>query len=260
MTTLDVTLVADDEFPEAASPFVTVLVDGTAVAALLDTGAATSAVVERPGLRTRVVDASGTGVFGIRRPEERRADVHMALGGIDVGMVDVQVVPPDHAGHGNLVGQDVLGRWCCEYRLAEGRVELDLPPLRTGFPLMVGARGHVTCEMEWPGGVRARGLIDTGASLSVVDLAFATAHPQLFRPGAPIGGVDADGNAADTTTLTMAGPSLLGSAFPESVAVGLDLAPIQKPDAPFELIVGWPLLRHGAFTVDPTRRLARHRR
>lgn len=235
-----------------------VMIDGTPTLALVDTGAATSSVLDRPGLLTRTVAARGTGAFGAPKSEERSADVRMTLGDLDLGVLDVEVVPPEQPGARALIGQDVLGRWCCEFRLGQRRLTIDCPSLATGTPIVVGRRGHVTLDVEWPDGTRARGLFDTGASLSVVDSGFLEAHSQIFELGEMTGGIDADGSTAETPTIRMQGPTILDDRFPPSLAVTFDLGPIQTPDVRFDMILGWPVLQHGAFTIDPGHGLARH--
>ncbi len=184
--------------------------------------------------------------------------MNLSLGGMGLGLFDVQVVPADHPGPGSLLGQDVLARWCCEFRLGTGDLLVDMPMLESGTTIVVGDRGHIVLDVEWPDGTQARGLFDTGASLTVVDSTFAAAHPDLFAPGETVGGVDADGNTGETPLLHMAGLRLLGSAFPQSLAAAVDLQAIQRPDTAFDLILGWPVLHQGIFTIDPNRCLARH--
>lgn len=81
MQLLPLTLHEDPDIPEAVSPFVKVCIDGAPGLALLDTGAATSSVRDRPGLLTRSVMPRGTGLFGLQRDREFRADVNLSLAG-----------------------------------------------------------------------------------------------------------------------------------------------------------------------------------
>ncbi len=64
MQLLPLTLHEDPDIPEAVSPFVKVCIDGAPGLALLDTGAPTSSVRDRPGLLTRSVMPRGLGSSG----------------------------------------------------------------------------------------------------------------------------------------------------------------------------------------------------
>lgn len=106
-----------------AAAFVELQVDGHPVEALLDSGAARSAIVERPGLTRSVVGDPSVGVFGVHS-DQQRALAAVRFAGQDLGSLEVEVVPADQATR-PLVGQDVLSRFRCEYRLADGVLILD---------------------------------------------------------------------------------------------------------------------------------------
>lgn len=264
MTLIPLALVPNPDDPELASCFAPLLVDGIEVRALLDSGAARSAVVARPGMTTRTSQSEetprSTGALGNGGAgQDLRTQVVLAFGGHELGPMTVDVVAPDHPGHGDLIGQDILARWCCRYRLGIGELEIDVPSVTDGTPIRVGRRGHVMVEPGWPDGTSATAIFDTGASITVVNQAFASAHGQLFEQVGSTQGTDADGTTLETPLLTMAGPNLLGTAFPSSAAVSVDLsAAIASADLPFDMILGWPILRQGSFTIDHANQLAHY--
>lgn len=92
MTVAALEIVPDDDDPRLALPFVEMRIDGRPVRALLDSGAARSAVVEWPGLGTVEARTDGTGVFGLATGE-RRAQVTASIGGLELGTAEVSVVP-----------------------------------------------------------------------------------------------------------------------------------------------------------------------
>lgn len=244
-------LVPDPDNAQLMSCFVDVVVNGQPGRALLDSGSSRSAVVERPGIHGEAVQQEGGGVFGGESASERRARVDLAVAGREFGPLEVSLVPPDHPGYGDLIGQDVLGRGCCHYRLADGEVTFDAAPPSGGHPVWIGRRGHVMMEVTWPDRSTAQAVFDTGAAVTVVDQGFAKSHPQLFAPDGESQGKDADGNIVDTPMVQIAPLSLLGSHFDQSSGALVDLTAARtSAERPMDMILGWPLLSQGGFTID----------
>jgi predicted aspartyl protease len=248
----------DDE--SLKSCFIDVLVDGHPARALLDSGAARSAVTQRPGMVPRVVDRSNGGVFGRGSADEARARIRLEFAGICLDGMDVVVTQAGSPGHGDLIGQDVLGRWCCEYRLGEAELLVDTTGSVDGVPVQIGKRGHVTFGVTWRDGTTARGVFDTGAAITVVNQDFVTRHPNLFSPRGVGHGTDADGTTVATPLVEIAPLSMLHSDFGASAGAVVDLAEVaSRADPPFDLILGWPLLHQGRFVVDHRRATASHK-
>lgn len=106
MTDLALAIRPDDDDPRMCLPFVTVQVNGVDVEALVDSGAARSQLVEQVAVNaTRSSLSSSAGAFGTPTSPKGRAEVSCRLGKRDVGIVDVDVVPDNLPGHGNLIGQ-----------------------------------------------------------------------------------------------------------------------------------------------------------
>lgn len=253
-------LVADADDASLASCFVEVVVDGRPTPALLDSGASRSAVVGKLPTAGDPEPPTGGGVFGGRAAPSPTMRVELSIAGRSFGAVAVEVVAPDHPGHGNLVGQDVLGRGCIEYRLGAAELTLDAPPPIDGHAVRVGRRGHVLMDVAWPDGTHALAVFDTGASITVVDSAFASAHPDLFAPDGESQGMDADGHIVPTPMVQIAPVTILGSSFARSAGALVDLSAANDgAEFPMDMILGWPLLRQGTFTIDHRRGVARHR-
>lgn len=252
-------LVPDPDDARLMSCFADVEFNGQPGRALLDSGSSRSAVVERPGIISDVVEQTGSGVFGGGNTSERRARVDLSVAGRGFGVLEVSVVQQDHPGYGDLIGQDVLGRGCCHYRLADAEFTIDsAPPLR-GHPIWVGRRGHVMMEVTWPDGTTAQAVFDTGAAITVVDQGFAESHPHLFAPDGESQGKDADGNVVATPMVQIAPLALLGSPFGQSAGALVDLtAANASAERHMDMILGWPLLSQGGFIIDHTYATAEH--
>jgi len=244
-------LVADEDDPTLYLPFVVVEIDGAPVEALLDSGAARTHLVDRPGLVTS--EASGrasSSAFGARTSANRTTTVACRLGGVDVA-VDASVVPADHPGHGDLIGQDVLSHFRCGYRLADGLLTLDPDLPRDSVAIHIDETRHVYLDVAWEEGQTANAAFDTGASITVVDRAFAERHPELFRPAGTSAGTDATGATAETPLAVMQGPRILGASFDDALAAIVDLSGANSTlRRPMDLILGWTVTSQATWIVD----------
>ena len=243
-------VVPDADDPRFALAFVQVQVDERPLRALLDSGASRSSVVARPGLACVAARAEGTGVFGVSA-DELRAQVAVRFAGHDLGSVEVSVVSADHPGHGDLVGQDVLARFRCEYRLAEGILVLDGDLPEDVHHVHVDAGRHVYVDATWPTGEVASAVIDTGAAVTIVDELFAAQHPELFTHESMSEGIDANGAVLQTPIVRMAPLQVLGADLGASLAAIVDLSAANATvERRMDLILGWPILAQGAFMID----------
>ena len=243
-------IVADADDSRLALAFVELHVDGRPMRALLDSGASRSAVLERPDLVRVQARAGGTSVFGVLA-EDRRARVAVVFAGRDLGSLDVSVVPVGHPGHGNLVGQDVLARFRCEYRLAEGALILDGDLPESVHRVHLDEGRHVYVDVTWPTGEVASAVIDTGASATVVDQRFAAQNRRLFTHEGTSSGTDASGAVLQTPAVRMAAFQVLGAELDASPAAIVDLSAANATvERRMDLILGWPILAQGTLTID----------
>lgn len=250
--------VADLDDPRLAQTFITLKVNGSPVRALLDTGARRSALVYRPGLFvTEAAAETGTGAFGAAS-QAQRTSASVRLAGRDLGMVECSVVPIGHPGHGDLIGQDVLSQFRCEYRLAEGRLRLDgdLPDAVT--PIHLDAGCHIYLDASWSGvATHANAVFDTGASVTVVDQRFFSARPELFSSTGTSAGTDASGAVVETPLAMMRGPVILQRHLSDSLVAVVNLeAANSTVEWPMDLILGWPIIRQAVWVFDHAERVA----
>ncbi len=252
---IPVRLVPDEDEPGLFLPFVPVEIDGVAGEALLDSGASRSKLLDRPGLRLEEASwPSSVGAFGSELSTLGRASVSCRLGGYDVGTVDAAVVPADHPGHGDLIGQDILGRYRCGFSLADGLLILDAESPRATHAVHISDRGHVYLDLSWVDGPAvASAVFDTGASVTIVDEAFANRHADLFTSVGVSTGTDAAGVRVETPMALMQGPEILDEQLAEARVAIVDLAvPNSTLKRRMDVVLGWTVISQCDWFIDHT--------
>lgn len=257
MIEVPVDLVADADDPRLCLPYVAVEVDGSPIRALLDTGAARTSLVDRPDFPVaEPAQDSGTGAFGVAAPRGT-SKIGLRFAGRDLGLMDVTVLPRG-AHLDDLVGQDVLSQFRCEYRLTERRLVLDGDLPDDVVPVHLDVKHHVYLDTTWSGTAGwASAVFDTGSSMSVVDRAFFERHRELFEMTGRSEGTDAAGGVREAAMATMRGPVVLGRQLVDSPVAVVDLSTANTTvDRRMDLILGWPIIRQAAWVVDHEERVA----
>lgn len=245
----------DPDEPDFASVLVDATIAGRPYRLVLDTGAVRTQlnVDEYTSALPPVGEDTSSGTFGgsMTMPVVTVTDV--AIGPLRLAALDVT---RSERALGQWLGMDVLGRYCCRFRLAAGVMDLGQPlGTRAGTELMIDPRGHVYVDVHWPG-VRAQACWDSGAGATLVDRAFWLRHPQLFEEIGASPGTDANGNQAETPLLLMTGPVIGQHAFSRHKVVAVDLSAVNATlEYPMDLIVGYPTIRQADWLFDfPARR------
>ena len=253
MTEIALRLVPDDDEPGLFLPFVPVEIDGVAGEALLDSGATRSKLLYRPGLMLDEAPwPSSVGAFGSELSALGRASVSCRLGDLDVGTVDVAVVPADHPGHRDLIGQDVLGRYRCRFNLTDGLLILDVESPDATHAVHISDRRHVYLDLSWiDSQATASAVFDTGASVTIVDETFASRHADLFTSAGTSTGTDAAGIEVETPMALMQGPEILGEQLAEARVAIVDLSlPNSTLERPMDIVLGWTVISQGDWFID----------
>lgn len=257
MIDVSVELVPDPDDPRLALPMVDCEVAGSTVRAVLDSGARRTRLVDHPAIRPMGKEPrdDGTSAFGSTRHEDG-GWVSVRFGGQALGTLEVAIAPSALQGHGNLVGQDVLSHFRCEYRLWEGLLRLngDLPA--DVEPVHLDTGKHLYLDATWGGNRHASAVFDTGASATVVDRQFADDHSALFVPAGESEGMDASGVVFPTPMAMMKGPQILRHRFAESLVAVVDLTVANNGlERRMDMILGWPLIRQATWIFDHTKRV-----
>ena len=248
----------DPDDPDFANVFVDATIAGRPYRLILDTGAARTTLDPDDytrGLSPVGQDASSA-AFGGRVTEPLVTVTDLAVGPLRVASLDVVRSEREV---GSLLGMDVLGRYCCHFRLDAGYLDLEdlgTPPgIRAGNDLETDRRGHVYVDVRWPG-ARGRACWDTGAGATLVNHEFWMAHPELFEQVGVSAGTDGQGARAETPLLLMAESVIGHRSFTRHKAVAVDLSAVNRTlDEPMDLILGYPTIRQADWLFDfPARR------
>lgn len=236
---------ADD--PAQALPFVDAVVEGRTVRALVDSGAARTTLTPSSDAIIELLPPEGSSVFGVQG-ERRVWRTMVELGPHRIGLIGVDTHGDD--GGQESIGQDILSQFRCEYRFADGLLRLDGPMPAVTTPIFLDRGNHIYLDLVWPE-VTAGAVFDSGASVTVVDAAFAEAHPSLFEAQGDSQGTDASGTTINTPMVAMRGPRILERAFASTTAAIVDLGVVnQTLERRMDLIIGWPLLYQANWAID----------
>lgn len=229
----------------------------------LDTGAAVTDLVadEHLAALRPVRSHSSAGAFGQAATSDVVVVRDLVIGDLAIGELEVSRAPAG-AGRQNLLGMDVLGRYCCRFRFDAGLLELTASPA-TGAgreltrDLTVDDRGHPYVPLRWES-ITASACFDSGGGITVVDQAFQARHPGLFTAAGQSVGTDSTGASFATPMFRLAGPAITGVRFPPIRVAVLDLAPVNRDlEFPMDVILGAPTISRANWLFDfPARRWA----
>ena len=248
----------DPDEPGAAEAYVVATVAGREYRLMLDTGGARTTLalddLTATFARVDVDDELGRGALGPASADTGRAVVpSIALGPLEVRDLVVDLAP-DGSEAPMTLGLDLLRGHRLELRLADLLLGIDTDaPADAERPLQLSSRSHPQVVVRW-GDLEATALFDTGASVTVVDAAFAAEHPDLLEPLPPSTGTDAAGNRAETPMARMAACEIGGRRFDASLGVIVPIRGIQQAGEPgFDLALGVPVIRQADWIIDLAR-------
>lgn len=262
MGTIPLIIQPDPDEAEAAELFVEGLLDGMPYRFLLDTGAAKTRVLW--DLYTSSFESVGqhfsSGVFA-GSSNEVITIPRIEVGPIAANDFTVVRVNGDTQGMTHLIGMDLLQAYHCHFLFDENRVVVDGDdPSDPAYPfqsLLTDEKFHPYVKMHF-GPSPANAVWDTGASITIVDMAFVQKHPDLFLEVGGSTGTDSTGASMDTPMYIMA-PTRIGEMlFPYHRVAGVDLSQVNSMiDIPMDLILGYSTLRHANWLFDfPRKRWA----
>lgn len=246
----------DDDSHETAEVHIRGLVQSVDRQFILDTGCAKTVLALddfSSGLKT-VGSKESSGIFG--RSEFDLVNVES----LKIGPIQIRAVAVSRARAGgtdrNLLGMDVLRNHRIQFCFAQSKIEVDGEiPTGTklndlflddgGIPYVDVACGNSTGRAVW----------DSGAGITLVDLAFLQKNAANFTKMGESTGTDSTGESRETPTYWMKGAKIAGITFRPHVVVGVDLAHVNASnDHPMDFILGFSTLRQAHWLFDFPRR------
>lgn len=259
MEWLPLILVHDEETPDAAEVCVEGSVSGRPCRFLLDTGCARTALMHDGTTAPLAVTGrhASAGAFG--RVEYDLVEIdELRAGPIARRGLRASRAAPGGL-HRHLLGADVVVGFRLRFRFAARRLEFPDGPPPASFgadrELLLDAGGipHVPVECD---GAGAFAVWDSGAGITLVDLAFIRAHPAAFVAAGTSRGTDSTGESRETPVYAMSSFEAGGLRFPAHPVVGLDLGFAEAAgDIGAAMILGFSTLRFADWDLDfPARR------
>jgi hypothetical protein len=253
MNSLPISISAHPNYDGALQAFVEVEANGVPVTMLLDTGAARSSVPHRAEFASLppVGVSKSHGALGGQRP-----DPLVRLDSLRAGpfvRTDLVVsVEPEGWDDPPVLGMDVLGDRACWFRFSAGILEVDATAPPGLLPLHTEPHQMPGVELTWDG-VSTKAGWDTGAGISLVDEAWATAHPDVVTILPEIGqGTDSSGATASGPKGRLDSCRIGDMTFPEQDCGLPDLSFFKGA---LVIFAGLPLISHVDWYMDfPGRR------
>jgi hypothetical protein len=240
----------DEDDPDAATVLVDATIAGRPYRLILDTGAARTQLYadEYTSALPAVGEDTSAGGFGGQATRPIVTATDLVIGPLRIAELGVTRAERESA---QVLEMDVLGRYCCHFRLGAGVMDLEAPPgVRAGNEVVRGSRGHVYVDVRWPG-VSGQACWDTGAGATLVDRGFWFSHPELFEQVGTSAGTDVNGDRFETPLLLMAAPIIGQRRFSGHNAVAVDLSGVNSTtDRPMDLILGYPAIRQADWFFD----------
>jgi hypothetical protein len=250
----------DPDDPGCAAVMVDGTVAGRSYRFVLDTGAARTQLEadDYTTALTTVAEDSSSGAFGVRSADPVVSITGLAAGPLEAASLEVSRVERGGPQTRNLLGMDVLQKYCCHFRLDAGVLELEASPARRADQdLLMSSRGHPYVGVQWPGAA-GQACWDTGSGATIVNRDFWLEHPELFTEIGTSRGTDDSGAQSDTPVLMMSPATIGHRAFPAHSVVAVDLSAVNSTaEHPMDLILGYPTLRQADWLFDfPAKRWA----
>ncbi len=247
----------DADEAEAAEIYVDGRIGGRAYRFLLDTGAGKSSVVADDYTSTfeSVEQHHSSGVFA-KSSEDLITVPRIQVGPIARENFTLVRAVAGGQRRGNLIGMDLLKDFRLHFFFDQNRVSVDEDEAVEGVvqDLLLDDRFHPYVEVQFAG-ANAKAVWDTGASLTIVDLAFVKKHPGAFQEVGQSTGTDATGAQMETPMFVMAATTIGGCEFPPHRAAGVDLSAVNATlDVPMDMILGYSTLRQANWLFDFPRR------
>jgi hypothetical protein len=249
-------IIPDEDEIDGAEVCVDGTIGGNTYRFLLDTGAGRTRLIfdDYTSTLNRIgQNDPSSGVFA------SSTDDMVQIPSIEVGPISRQDIalsraPETQIGVRNLIGMDLLKDYSCHFLFDEDRVSVDEDALCGADypfqPLFLDKKFHPYIDVQL-GTATAGAVWDTGASITVVNMALVEKHSDFFEAAGHSTGTDSTGMSVETPMFVMAATDIGGYTFPSQRVAGVDLSFVNTTiERPMDLILGYSLLRKANWLFD----------
>jgi hypothetical protein len=258
--TLNLIIQPDPDDNDAAEVYVDGIIGGHSYRFLLDTGAARTSVIA--DAYTATFESTDThtssGVFAAASNDL------IVIPRLDLGPISRENWPVVRAANkptqvSNLIGMDILKDIRCHFLFDENRVLIDDDSAadRPQLELFLDTVNHPYVDLQFEA-AHAKAVWDTGAGITVVDMAFVAQNSAYFTPAGYSTGTDSTGTQRKTSMFMMSKTIIGDHPFPPHRVAGVDLSPVNATiEVPMNLILGYSTLSKANWLFDfPRKRWA----
>lgn len=246
----------DKDDPDSSDVYVDGTIDNKPYRFRLDTGAGRTSI-KSDGFTSgfKVVGTkTGAGAFA-KTTDDLIIVPQIQIGSLLQSQTTVVRTPKSASNRANLLGMDFLKAFPLHFLYDSRRVEVvDVTALATKVSLLdlfMGENNHPYVDLIWEGGIKAKGVWDTGAGMTLFDSAFMKKHPKLFTKVGTSIGTDSSGTSQETPVYQVTGFTLGGKRFPATKAVVIDLSvPNSTIKTPMDFILGYNVQKKANWIFD----------
>lgn len=242
----------DDETRETAEVHVEGNVNGVKCKFLLDTGCAkTTLMSDDFSAQFKTIGSqNSSGVFGRSEYELIEID-SLTVGPIQERKLTISRAMKDGIDR-NLLGMDVLKNYRLFFRFDEGKIETksrEMSAIKLQHLFL--DKGGIPYVDVGCGDSIGKGVWDTGAGVTLVDINFIHRNPGMFEKVGTSTGTDSTGTSSETPTFSVKAVTIGGMQFGPHMVVGLDLSHVNsKIDHPFDFLLGYSTLKQANWLFD----------
>lgn len=257
---LKLILVKDVDDPASANWYVDGLVGEHSYRFVLDTGAGTTKMVADDYLSKFSVIGSKHSAGSFSKVKYDTIVVpNIQVGPLSKRNFKISRAPKSQNDVRNVLGMNFFIENAFHFLFEKGEVQLvddsEIPCQLELSDLFLGENFHPYVDLTWEDNVRAKGVWDTGAGMTVFDINFVRRHPQLFTSAGSSMGTDSTGTQTETLMYEMKGFTLAGKKFPPTRIAAVDLSvPNSTIKTPMDFILGYPVLHRANWFFDFKRR------
>jgi predicted aspartyl protease len=259
MKEIELIIKPDVNESEVAEVLVQGKIDGIDYSFLLDTGAASTTLVndEYIGKLETLKKSTAHGVFSSSEEDLIKIS-KIEIGPISMDCVEVKRLNKKHRSARNLVGMDILKDFSFEFCFQKNKMIINPELYDVNFQkLVLGKKYHPYVELFLQE-IKANAVWDTGAGITVVDLNFIKANPNSFEEIETSKGIDSTGAEQESPLFIIKTPKIADTVFPSHKVAGVDLSYVNgTTEKPMDIILGYSTLSKANWFLDfPNKRWA----